>query len=120
MLKPEVSVPVALACGGLVFSIYQMSLPPLADARAVDADNKDLEASERQALWTSTAVCAGVSLIANDPTPFIVGGLMAVGLSWLHRHARLVDPLSGRLSDVIGGGAMRAPTELRTTYADAA
>jgi hypothetical protein len=116
MLKPEVSVPVALAVGGVVFSIYQLALPPVADARAVDSGNQDLAAAEQQALWASVGVCAGVSLIAGDPTPFIVGGLMAVGLSWWHRHARLVDPLTGRVSDTIGSGAMRAPTELRTTY----
>lgn len=116
MLKPEVSVPVAVACGGLVFAIYQMSLPSLADSRAVETGNRDLGAAERQALWTSVGVCSGISLIAGDPTPFIVGGLMACGLSWLHRHANAVDPLTGRLSDLIGDGAMRAPTEMRSTY----
>jgi hypothetical protein len=116
MLKPEVSVPVALATGGVVFGIYNLALPTLADSRAVEANNDDLRAAENTALWASVVVCGGVALLANDPTPFVVGGLMAVALSWMHRHARAVDPSTGGITQAVTGGIMRAPTELRATF----
>lgn len=98
MLKPEVSVPVALATAAVVYGTYQIALPTLADARSVEADNAHLAGAERAALFVSVGVAGGISLIAKDPTPFILGGLFAVALTWAHRYANQVDPATGRLS----------------------
>lgn len=98
MLKPEISVPVALASMAVVYGTYQLALPTLADARSVEADNAHLAGAERAALFVSVGVVAGIALIARDPTPFIAGGLFAVALTWVHRYANQVDPLTGRLA----------------------
>lgn len=91
MLKAEVSIPVALGTAALTWGIYQACLPTVADARAVEPDNADLRGAERTALLMAVGVAGGVSLLAKDSTPFIVAGLLAVGLSWWHRHANCLD-----------------------------
>lgn len=98
MLKPEVSIPVALATAAVVYGTYQIALPSIADARSVEADNAHLAGAERAALFVSVGVAGGISLIAKDPTPFILGGMFAVALSWVHRYANQVDPSTGKLS----------------------
>lgn len=95
-LKPEASVMAALATGTVVYAIYSKATPTLADVRSVDAMNQDLDSAERQATWTAAAVCAGISLVTRDPGPFILGGLMTIALAWSHRHANMVNPLTGR------------------------
>lgn len=96
MLKPEVSIPVALATGTLVYAIYSNSTPSLADIRTADQFNADVSSTRKQAAWTSAAVVAGISLITKDPNPFILGGALIIGMDWAHRHADMVNPLTGR------------------------
>lgn len=95
-LKPEVSLGVGLATGVLVWSIYSHAMPALVDHRAGDPDDMDAAAAERVATWTAAGVVAGISLIAKDPVVFMVGGTMVVALSLWHRHANMVNPLTGR------------------------
>ena len=95
-LKPETSLIVGLGTATLVYGIYQAALPPIADVRVAESDNRDIQASERLASWTSAAVVAGVSLITKDPTIFILGGSMVIVLAWWHRHADQVSPLTGK------------------------
>jgi hypothetical protein len=71
--------------------VYQIALPPIADARAVEPNNRDLAMGERTALLLAVGVAGGISILAKDSTPFIVSGLLAVALSWSHRHANQVD-----------------------------
>lgn len=97
-LKPEASLTVALATGTLVFAIFQNATPTIADQRSVDQFNSDLESAERQASWTAAAAVAGISLISRDPNPFIFGGAMVIVMAWAHRHADMVNPLTGRAS----------------------
>lgn len=99
MLKPEVSIPVALATTAVVVGIYAKYLPSDADARSI-LPNGHLEGSERTALIMSAAVAGGISLVAKDPVPFWFGCLVAVGLSWTHRYANHVDPGTGKLSEL--------------------
>lgn len=91
-LKMESSIVAGLATGTLVYGIYQMALPNQADIRTLDADNADISRAERVASWTSAGVVAGVSLIAKDPTIFVIGGSIMVGLAWINRHANHVTP----------------------------
>ena len=44
-----------------------------------------IEATRRQNAWLAAGTVAGVSLIAKDPTVFIIGGSMVVALDWLTR-----------------------------------
>jgi hypothetical protein len=97
-LKAEVSIPVALATMTVVYGTYQVALPNLADARTVPAGNAHLASAERTALAASAGVAAAISLIARDSVPFILGGLFAVGLSWMHRAAAHTDPVTGRIA----------------------
>lgn len=95
MLPRQVSLGVGLATAALVWGIYQGSLPSVADVRVSQPGDKDLSSTERAATWTAAAAVAGVSLIAKDPTVFILGGSMVVILAWTHRHANQYSPGQG-------------------------
>lgn len=100
MLKPEVSLSVALATGTLVYAIYSNATPTLADIRSADQFNSDLSGARKSASWTAAAAVAGISLVSKDPGPFIVGGGMIIAMDWLHRHADMVNPLTGKAVSV--------------------
>lgn len=91
----EASVGVGLASAALVYSIFDMSLPPLADIRSLESENRDVESSERSATWVSGALVTGIALMTQDATVFVIGGAMVVGMAWLYRHADAVSPLTG-------------------------
>lgn len=95
-LKPEVSLPVALATAAVVYGIYSNATPTIADIRSVRPNDSTIESSRKFATWTSAAVVAGVSLIAKDPTIFILGGSMVIIMDWATRHGNAVSPLSGK------------------------
>lgn len=97
MLRPEVSLPVALATGAVVYGIYSTSLPTAAEARVTLPGNTSLEAARRAATWKAAAVVAGISLLAADPSIFIIGGAMVAVEDWTHRHANAVNPKTGKL-----------------------
>lgn len=96
ILKPEASLGLSLATATVVYGIYTAALPNVADARSIDQKNTDLEAAERLAGWTAAGVVAGISLLAKDPTIFIFGAGMVIAMSWWHRHADMVNPLTGK------------------------
>ena len=96
-LKPEISVPAALALGVAVYGIFQINLPSVTEVKAADMDNTHIESSERAATWEAAGLVATLSLIAKDPTLFLVGGVITAGLSWKYRHANLVHPATGKL-----------------------
>jgi len=114
-LKLESSIVAGLATGTLVYGIYQMALPSQADIRSLDSNNTDIARSERVASWTAAGVVAGVSLIARDPTIFVIGGSIMIGLAWINRHANAVTPT---LRTVLPKDAPRvAQTEAPEAYA---
>ena len=49
------------------------------------------------ATWISAAVVAGISLLAADPTIFIVGGAMVITMDVTHRHANTVNPATNKM-----------------------
>jgi hypothetical protein len=91
----EASVSVGLATAGIVYGVYNMSLPTIADVRNTEQGNADIRKSERTAAWVSALAVTGIALITSDPTVFVVGGAAMVAIAWLYRHADQVDPLSG-------------------------
>lgn len=114
-MKPEVSIPVALATGAVVVGVFQAMSPSNADVRTVAPGSRGddfLAGAERSAFFVSVGVVGGISLIARDPIPFVIGGLMACAMAWTHRYARVVDPATGKLS--LPGGA--AGGRLGTVY----
>lgn len=96
VLKPEGSLVASLATIATVYAIYQYGVPSIADVRTAEPGNRDIDGSERAAAWMAGGVVAGVSLIAKDPTIFILGGATVIGLSWWTRHANMVNPETGK------------------------
>lgn len=96
VLKPEGSLVASLATMTAVYAIYQFGVPSVADIRTAEPHNGDIDASERSAAWMAAGVVAGVSLIAKDPTIFILGGATVIGISWWTRHANMVNPETGK------------------------
>ena len=119
-LKLENSVIAGLATGTLVYGVYQMSLPPTADVRSLESNNADLAKSEKVAEWTAAAVVGGISLIAKDPTIFVIGGTIMVAMAWMHRHANAVEPTSGTVLNLVPRVSQAdAPEEYSTPKAPA-
>lgn len=104
-MKPEVSLGVALAVGTAVFAIHTVATPTMADTRTLDAGNKDVASSERTATWMSAGLVATISLMAKDPTIFIVGGAMTVAMAWWSRHSNSLSPITSALPHLGGAGA---------------
>jgi hypothetical protein len=97
-LKPEVSLPASLATMGLVYGIYQLQLPNLADTRAAAPHNSTVESSRKAFVWTAVSACAALSLMTKEPNIFIFGGGMAVALDVFTRHANAVHPGTGQVT----------------------
>ena len=95
--KPEVSIGLGLATAALVYSIYGRGLPTHADTRVGKPGDETIEAARKQNAWLAAGTVAGISLIAKDPTIFIVGGTMVIALDWLTRTNNWTNPLSGRV-----------------------
>lgn len=110
MLKPEVSLSVALATGAVVYGIYQTHLPSVAESRTVMPGNAHLAQSRKTATWLAATVVGGISLMAKDPTIFVVGGTMVVVMDMTHRHANAIHPQTGQLVASGLGSATPGPS----------
>lgn len=95
-MKPEVSIGMGLAVGAMVGLIYTHAMPSLIDHRVGDPEDDIARKAERTAAITSAIVVTGTALIAKDPTVFVIGGSILIGFSLWHKHANLVQPLTGR------------------------
>ncbi len=119
-LKPEVSLPVALATGTVVYTIYNQGLPGQADIRSHGGiGDQTIETTRKQNLWTAAAVVAGISLMAKDATVFIVGGAMVVGLDWVTRANNFTNPLTGSIDiNPMAGHGVQKPSEMAEPASD--
>lgn len=108
-LKPEFSIMGGLAVGGVVCAIHANANPPAADVRALPAGTADIDTSERAATWMSVGVVAGISLLAKDPTIFIIGSAFAIGMALWTRHSNHVESIGGKY--LSPGDAMAAGTD---------
>lgn len=95
MLKPEASIGTGLAVAAIVYAIHSNFTPSVADMQGLPAGNLDVDAAERKATWLSAGVVAGVSLLAKDPTIFVLGSAAAIGLAWFSRHATWTESKAG-------------------------
>lgn len=102
-MAPEGSVIAGVATAALVYSIYAGFGPTVADKRVSSPGDLDLDSSERQATMLSAAVVSGVSLIARDPTIFVIGGATLVVLAWTHRTANYYDPVTRTVAGMFSG-----------------
>lgn len=95
MLKPEASLGTGLAVCAVVYAIHSNFTPSMADLQGLPAGNPDTDAAERKATWLSAGVVAGVSLLAKDPTIFVLGSAATIALAWFSRHATWTESKAG-------------------------
>lgn len=115
-LKPEYSVMGGLAVATMVYAIHSNATPTQADIRALPAGTKDIDSSERAASWLSAGVVAGVSLLAKDPTIFVIGAAATIGLALWTRHSNYTESIGGKY--LSPGDAMKAGTDTGPTVAE--
>lgn len=97
-LKPEASVMSGLAVGALVYGIHANFTPTIADIQGLPSGNKDVDQSERKATIISAGIVAGVSLLAKDPTIFVMGSTMVVAMAFFTRQATWTDSKTGLIA----------------------
>lgn len=97
VLKPENSVVAGIATAGLVYSVYQMDLGPVAEVHATEANHPILEPSRKKAAYTSFAAVAALTLIARDANIGILGFLTIIAMEAHYRHAIMTDAATGIL-----------------------
>jgi hypothetical protein len=118
-LANESSLAIGLAVGGVAFTVFNMSLPPLTDVRSADPENGDVFSAERTATWVAAGLVTGVALIAKDATVFVIGGTVVVAMAWLYRHANEVNPVSGTATgDLEIPGALTSGEPQNAGYMD--
>jgi hypothetical protein len=100
-LKPDAEISIALATGVMAFATYQIALPPVADIRSLEPNNKDIQGAERLAAWTAGGLVSLVALLTKSPSVFMVGGLTVIVSSWSARHADQVSTVSKRASTLV-------------------
>jgi len=100
-LKPDAEISIALATGVMAFATYQVALPPVADIRSLEPNNKDIQGSERLAAWTAAGLVSLVALLTKSPSVFTVGGLVVIVSSWSARHADQVSTVSKKAGTLV-------------------
>jgi hypothetical protein len=100
-LKPDTSLTLGIASATLAYATFQAMTPNVADIRATESGNRDIQASERLATWVAGLTVAGISLLAKDANIFIIGGSAVIALSWSRKHADMVDTVTKRATPVI-------------------
>lgn len=96
----------SLATMGLVYGIFQITSPNLADVKASAPHNSTVDSATSQAGWTAISACAALSFLAKDPNIFIFGGGMAAALMWYYNHANMVHPGTGQVTMPPTGGSV--------------
>jgi hypothetical protein len=95
-LKPEFSVMGGLAVASIVFAIHAQATPSQADIAALPAGTPDVDDAERKATIISAGVVAGISLIAGDPTIFVIGSGMTIAMALWTRHNTFKESIGGK------------------------
>jgi len=96
-LEPSASLGTGLAVAGVVYAIHSNMTPTVADIQALPAGNKDVDKSEKKATWLSIGVVSGISLLAKDPTIFVIGSFAVIGMALITRHANWTETANGML-----------------------
>lgn len=98
-LKPNEEIQVSALSAAVVYGVWQLHAPNLADVKAAPAGNSNVHASMKSAVWTAAAVTAGLALLAKSPTIFVIGTVMNVAEYWHYAHANAVNPATGKVDD---------------------
>lgn len=120
-LTPPASIGVGLAVAGVVLAIHANATPTQADMQGLPSGNKDVDATERRATWMSIGIVSGISLLAADPTVFVIGSAMTIALAFATRHAVWTEATGGLLAQGPGqsvpGVAANVAPEITETQA---
>jgi len=109
-LKPEYSVMSGLTVGAVVFAIHAQATPTQADIQALPAGNKDVDSAERKATIMSAGIVAGISLLAKDPTIFIIGSAATIAMAlWTRTSNFSMDGKYLSPMDASGAGSANSP-----------
>ncbi len=114
-LQPDSAVVVSALTALGVVAIYSHSVPNLSDVRTAAPHDDTVEKQRRTAAIEATVLVLGVSLISKDLTPWILGGVVLVGLDFMVKHSNAINPTSGKYDSE---GPNAAVTAL-PTYAEA-
>jgi hypothetical protein len=107
-MNRETSVLGGLAVAGVVYSVHSNFTPTQADIQGLPSGNHDIDGAERKATWLSIGIVSGVSLLAKDPTIFVIGSAMTVAMAFFTRHAVWTDSMSGLVNAGPGQSAVSA------------
>lgn len=94
-LKPDQELLIGLGAAGLVYGIFSLGVPNLADVRA-DEQNMNTYKAVNTATLTSAAVVTTLGLLGRSPTIFILGGGMAVFEAWKYHFHNFGGSASSR------------------------
>jgi hypothetical protein len=95
VLKPEGSIVAGIATAGLVYSVYQMDVGPVAQVQMTDPNHPALEASRKKAGYTAFILVAGLTLISRDTNVGVLGFASIIAMEAHYRHAIMADAITG-------------------------
>jgi hypothetical protein len=113
MLKPNEQIIVAASLGVVVYGIFQLNAPNLADVKASapgGAASLNTHKSVKTATWTSAVLVSGLGILAKDPAIFIVGGLITIAEAWKFNHANVTDGQGGVVAPGASVSGQPSPT----------
>lgn len=94
-LKPDQELLIGAAVAGIVYGVFTLGVPNLADVRADEANMNTYKAVNTATL-TATAIVTGLGLLGRSPTIFIVGGGMTVLEAWKYHFHNFGGSASSR------------------------
>ena len=100
-LKPSEEIQVGALTAAIVYGVWQLNAPQLADVKAAPAGNAIVHSSVKTAAWTSAILVSGLAILAKSPTIFIIGAAMDIAESWKYYHANATDPATGKVPSAI-------------------
>lgn len=96
-LSGENSIIMAAAAAAIVVAIFTQKIGPVSDVHATSSRDGNMGASIRKAEWSSIAVVAALTLLAQDANIAIIGGGAIIAEQLNYRHAWLANEASGRI-----------------------
>jgi hypothetical protein len=101
-LKPEGSITSGIATLGLVFATYNLTVGPVTQAMASDANHPINESSRKKAGYIAFAEVSAIALLTRDMSVGILGYSGIVAMEVSYRHAIMADPMSGVIQPPAG------------------
>ncbi len=120
MDRETASLTMSTALVGMVFGVYQISMPKTIDARVSPQDDSHVYSSAKKSAWVSAVLVSALSLAAKDPVLFVFGSITNAGLYWWYQAESHVNPLTQGLAKITAAPPQDGPTGIDTNavYAD--